>query len=80
MRSEGKKWPVELESPTDLIVVAVFAWCREGVDDVDGDNYYEEEGPTWWCVVGYSVTVLCLILIGLLARGSPRPYFGCWGF
>ena len=45
MRSEGKKWPVEPESPTDLIVVAVLAWRRKGVDDVDGDDDDKEEGP-----------------------------------
>ena len=38
MRSEGKKWPVEPESPTALIAVAVLSWCRKGADDVDGDD------------------------------------------
>ena len=79
MISEGGKRPVEPESPTALIFVAVFAWCRKVVDDVDGDDD-EEEGPMWWCVVGCSGVVSCLILMGLLARGSPRPYYSCWGF
>ena len=42
MISEGKKWPVDPESPTDLIVVAVLAWCRKGLDDVDGDDNDDE--------------------------------------
>ena len=42
MRSEGKKYPVDPESPTALIVVELCAWCQKGVDDGD---YDEEEVP-----------------------------------
>ena len=80
MISEGKKWPVDPESPTDLIVVAVLAWCRKGVYYVDGDDDDDEEVPMWWYVVGSSVIVVGFILMELLTRGSPCPYFGCWVF